>query len=312
MQTIEGQGKRRKDIFFSSDSLENRMTHLEALIKHLADSNQELLTYLKQIQKTNTSENRTDNTDNTDTDNIEVGVGKGRVYTTQDIVNMLTEKSNEQRGLALGQHGQQTSCMHNDQHISQAIGTSSIKNLINGKSPVGSAIDSMESMETSEDCFSPDKKRKVIVGSISKYFPPVAKVSHRVQHRTLDTDGPNVDAPLKAPTASSKQVTAYIRGGPNTTKYLTSHPYIRSKAEMQSKGVVSRKRPPTHEQQWWVCLRLKTTQTHTQTGKVEFKGWCITLAQAEATRDKFLSRHGCKIAVNRCGIWETVPIPIMT
>ena len=103
--------------------------------------------------------------------------------------------------------------------------------------------------------------------------------------------------------ASSTRKSAFVRGGKNTPKYLTSHPYIRTRVELQQKNVLHKKIKRKPGQEWYVCLKIRQN-SHSS---FELKAWCFTLPEAEMLRDRFLHEHAHTLVINKAFNWEIIP-----
>ena len=115
-------------------------------------------------------------------------------------------------------------------------------------------------------------------------------------------------APLSAFETSARK-SAFVRGGKNTPKYLTSHPYIRTRVELLQKNVLHKKIKRKPGEEWYVCLKIRRQNS---LSSFELQAWCFTLPEAEMLRDRFLQEHAHQIVINKSFNWEIIPIPYKT
>ena len=276
---------------FQNYVINRRITQLENTLTRLADSHEELLQFIKENHVNNSkadlSKECKDDVDNTD--NIEAMKTAKRVYTPQEIVDMLCESSQAQRCVLAGK----TRCKGTEASPSPPSNSTSnnVSNVSSrSQTPNFANFDDQGSDATVSDSSEGEqlnvqnKKRKL---NISEYFKPLA-----VHNSSNTTD-----------TGQSK--VGFMRGGNKMSKYLTMHAYIRHRNEMDSKTKrLFVNRPPADDQHWWLAIKLVN---HNHRPK-ELKKWYRSLSEAEMARDMFLRANNCKLIVNENRYWQVVPL----
>jgi len=293
-----------------------QLAQISASLKALTESHAELLGFIKKIHATKESgAGASDNASGTENTDAESEPAPPRVYTTQDIVDMLAEKSSEMRA-----RPRSSEAGAKNASVVSAVSAVSAVN-----APTGPCSNAAGKVAESIPCYSSDesmgaaKKRKF---HITEYLMPASKIKTDTadkMSKTLNTDVATSFKQLEAREipqqcqaqsstfASSARKSAFVRGGKNTPKYLTSHPYIRTRVELLQKNVLHKKIKRKPGQEWFVCLRIPQDR-HSSSELFQFKAWCFTLPEAEMLRDRFLQEHAHTIVINKSFNWEIIPI----
>tara|TARA_B110000444_G_scaffold233349_1_gene242820 strand:+ start:56 stop:988 length:933 start_codon:yes stop_codon:yes gene_type:complete len=293
-----------------------QLAQIAASLKSLTESHAELLGFIKKIHTTKESgAGASDNASGTENTDAESEPAPARVYTTQDIVDMLAEKSSEMRARPRGAGGGASGA--------SAASAASVVCARTGSNAAGKVAEGIPAY-SSDESISAVKKRKF---HITEYLMPASKIKADTADKIEKIDTMDVQTgavtsfmqpkvreipqQCQAPEPSSSFATsmrksAFVRGGKNTPKYLTSHPYIRTRVELLQKNVLHKKIKRKPGQEWFVCLRIPQDR-HSSSELFEFKAWCFTLPEAEMLRDRFLHEHKHKIVINKAFNWEIIP-----
>ena len=295
-----------------------QLAQIAASLKALTESHAELLGFIKKIHTTKESgAGASENASGTENTDAESEPAPARVYTTQDIVDMLAEKSSEMRARPRGAGGGASGA--------SAASVLSAPTGINAAGKVAEGIPGY----SSDESMSAAKKRKF---HITEYLMPASKIKADTADKIEKIDNMDVQTgavtsfiqpkvreipqQCQAPEASSSFATsarksAFVRGGKNTPKYLTSHPYIRTRVELLQKNVLHKKIKRKPGQEWFVCLKIRQgrhSSSETEVvDKFELKAWCFTLPEAEMLRDRFLHEHAHTLVINKAFNWEIIP-----
>ena len=253
---------------------------LERTVQRLVDSNEQLLEFLKKALTQNNAIQKNMHSDVDTSDGGEIGENEvegaastRRKYTPQEIIDMLCEDSEKQR------------CAH--------AGCASKAN-----STASSVASAPDTPSAAEGTYAAEKKRKL---NIKEYFSALATTSK------------TVEVPIASPAKATGPVNAtnstgpcaYVRGGHKTGRYLTTHPYIRHRDDMQVSATrIFVNKPPKSDECWWLAIKIHASSEIDK----ELKGWYTSMEAAKKARDDFLAKWNYRLIINQLNTWQMVPM----